>query len=326
MKRFAALTIAALAVLALLILLFGWIRNEPQAIPLQGEIEMGRMDVSSKVPGRLMTVHIRKGDRVESGDPLIELDGPELRARLLQAESAQAAAGAQRRKSETGLRSQELEAAHAQWQKAASALELAERTFARIDNLYQEGIVPRQRLDEVETQLSIRRADEVMAKAQLELAEEGARDEDREAAVALERQAYGNVLEVESFLLETLLKAPIDALVDDVVLRVGELAASGMPLVTLLDTSDVWIVFHVTEDRLHSLNEGSQIEVEIPATGSGKYVAEISYISVLPHFATWRATRSSRGFDVRTFEVHARLSKPVMQLRPGMSVLWHPTK
>lgn len=97
MKRFAALIIAALALLAFLILLFGWIRNEPQAAPLQGEIEMGRVDVSSKVPGRLVTVHIRRGDRVEMGDPLIELDGPELRAQLLQAESAQTAADAQRR-------------------------------------------------------------------------------------------------------------------------------------------------------------------------------------------------------------------------------------
>lgn len=323
MKRFAALIIAALALLAFLILLFGWIRNEPQAAPLQGEIEMGRVDVSSKVPGRLVTVHIRRGDRVEMGDPLIELDGPELRAQLLQAESAQTAADAQRRKSETGARKQELDAAHAEWQKAVSALALAERTFERIDNLYQEGVVPRQRLDEVETQLRIRRADEGMARAQRELAEAGAREEDRDAAIALERQAYGTVLEVQSYLKETLLRAPLNALVDDVVLRVGELAASGMPLVTLLDTSHVWIVFHITEDRLHSLNEGRRISVQIPAIGSDKYEAEISYISVLPHFATWRATRSSRGFDVRTFEVHARLSSPVRQLRPGMSVLWH---
>lgn len=326
MKRFVALIIAALASLALLILQIGWIRSEPQSIALQGEIEMARVDVSSKVAGRLLTVHVRKGDRVEAGDPLVELDGPELQARLFQAESARSAADAQRRKSEAGSRKQELDAARAQWQKAAAALELAERTFGRIENLYSEGVVPRQRLDEVETQLAISRADEGMARAQLEIAEEGAREEDRDAAAALERQAHGSVMEVESFIKETLLRAPLDALVDDIVLRVGELAASGMPLVTLLDTTDVWIVFQITEDRLHSVSEGSPIKVQIPAKGSVDYVAQISYISVLPHFATWRATRSSGGFDVRTFEVHARLSEPVTGLRPGMSVLWNPEK
>lgn len=326
MKRFAALTIAALASLALLFLLIGWIRSEPESIPLQGEIEMARVDVSSKVAGRLSAVHVRKGDRVEAGDPLVELDGPELKARLVQAESARTAADAQRRKSEAGARRQELDAARAQWQKAAAALELAERTFARIENLYSEGVVPRQRLDEVETQLAIRRADEAMARAQLEMAKEGAREEDRTAAAALERQAHGGVMEVESFIQETLLRAPLDALVDNIVLRAGELAASGMPLVTLLDTSDVWIVFQITEDRLRSISEGGPIRVQIPATGPDLRVAKITYISVIPHFATWRATRSSGGFDVRTFEVHARLSEPVDGLRPGMSVLWNPEK
>jgi HlyD family secretion protein len=303
--------------------LLWWMRHEVPLPPLQGQVEMAHIQLASKVPGRVLRVHVREGEQVAAGTLLLELEGPELEAKLDQARSVEQGASALLRKAESGLRTQEIAAAQAQWEKARAATELAAITFERMETLHAEGVIPRQRRDEVEAHYKAAVATEAMASFQLELAREGAREEDKQAASARVQQAEGGVREVTSYLTETQVEAPIQAEVDDVLVRVGELAGSGMPLVLLVDTSDVWVLFQITEDKLADYAVGSKIRVDIPAIAARGVPMEITRIAVMPQFATWRATRSSRGFDVRTFEMRARFSdlSVVEGLRPGMSVL-----
>lgn len=304
-------------------LFFWWSRQEPSLPPLQGEVEMANIQLASKVPGRVLRVHVREGDLVEAGQLLMELEGPELEAKLEQARSIESGASALLRKADRGLREQEIAAARAQWEKAKAAREYAELTLARMQHLFQEGVIPEQRRDEVETHFKAAVATETMALSQWELAIEGAREEDREAAAARVQQASGGVQEVVSYLSETAVRAPVAGEVDDVVLRVGELAGSGMPLVVMVDPEDAWVVFQVTELQMPGFQVGSKWKVSIPALGLTQVELVITRIAVMPHFATWRATRSGRVFDVRTFEMRARFVDPsaVAGLRPGMSVL-----
>jgi HlyD family secretion protein len=92
-------------------------------------------------------------------------------------------------------------------------------------------------------------------------------------------------------------------------------------VLTIVDLSDQWITVNVREDRLAGLRVGDTLPAVIPALGSGHLRFTVYYISPLGSFATWRATRESGGFDVRTFEVRARPPRPLEGMRPGMSAL-----
>lgn len=158
------------------------------------------------------------------------------------------------------------------------------------------------------------------AKSQYDMAVRGAREDEKAAADALSRQAAEGVAEVSSLASEAQLKAPRAGEVSRIVLHAGEVTPAGFPLVTLLDHSDKWVVFNIREDELASIEVGTKLAAEVPALGT-KADFEVYWISPRADYATWRSTRQSTGYDVRSFEVRARPVQPMDALRPGMSVL-----
>jgi len=105
---------------------------------------------------------------------------------------------------------------------------------------------------------------------------------------------------------------------------IAELAGAGFPILTLVDLTDIWVVFNIREDDFAGIRIGAPLDGAVPALGIGKVLFVIDTISPRGDYATWRATRQSSGYDVRTFEVRARPQSPVEGLRPGMSVLVAP--
>ena len=162
------------------------------------------------------------------------------------------------------------------------------------------------------------------ARAQYDLALSGARAEDRAAANAQERQVAAVVAEARVAQSEAALASPVAGEVAKVYAKVGEIAPQGVPVVTVVDLNDQWLVLNVREDRVQRFAIGSQFEGSIPALKQDKVTFKVTASSVLPDFATWRATRSDQGFDMRTFEIKARPIQPVAGVRPGMSVLVQP--
>lgn len=298
-----------------------WLSFRPQPVILEGEVEVTEIDVAAKVPGRVKAVAVRLGQTVRAGDLLFTLSSPEAEAKLTQAQAAQDAAGAMRRKAEAGARSQEVRAAWQQFARAQAAADLATMTLERIERLLAEGVVPQQRRDEIAAQAKAALAASDAAKAMAEMAEEGARDEDREAAAALEAQAGGAVSEVEAFLAETQIRAPADGEVAGLLIDAGEIAPAGFPVITLAQLHDLWIVLQVREDLLVEIGLGTEIDATVPALGDRAVRLKVDYLAALGAFATWRATSASSGFDLKTFEVRARPIEPVEGLRPGMTVL-----
>ena len=134
-------------------------------------------------------------------------------------------------------------------------------------------------------------------------------------------QAAGAVAEVEAFLEETRLVAPIDGEVVECVVDPGELVSAGYPILTLVDLDDIWVTFNLREDRLADLRMGDRLIARIPALGNQQVEFKISYISPLGEFATWRATQASGDFDLKTFEIRARPVQQAPGLRPGMSAI-----
>lgn len=298
-----------------------WEAYQPQPERMQGQIEAQQYNVSSKVPGRIEQVLVRKGDKVERGDLIFTLLSPELDAKLEQAKAGQEAAGAMAAQAEKGARSQEIAAARDQWQKAKAASALMGKTYQRVDNLYKDGVVAEQKRDEAYTQWQAARYTERAAYQMFEMAREGARDETKRAAIEKVRMAAGAVAEVEAYAADTQIESWHDGEVTQILLHEGELAPQGFPVVSVVDMNDAWAVFHVREDKLKEYNQGAEFKARIPALGDLKYSFKVSHVAVMGDFATWRTTDPAQGFDMRTFEVEARPTQPIDGLRVGMSVI-----
>lgn len=301
------------------ILVLAACRGNP--VTLQGETDAKQVTVAAKVAGRVDSLYVQEGDSVRRGQIVATLDGPEIRARATQALAARDAARAIRDKTRNGSREEDIRAARNNWLRAVASATIAETTYARLDRLQREGVVPVQRRDEAEANLRGTREGAEAAKAHYDLATAGARSEDRAAAFADLRRAEGAVAEAESYVSENVLRSAVNGQVLLKIMEQGELVAPGQPVITMVDLSDQWITLNLREDRLAGLRIRDTLVVTIPAVDSAARPFTVYYISPLGAFATWRATRETGGFDVRTFEVRARPVHPLPALRPGMSAL-----
>lgn len=314
--------LSAAAVACLLVLGVGfWMGTHPSEEPLYGVMQAKTVDVAAKVTGRVETLPVHEGDTVSAGQLLMTLDIPEVEAKLKEVEALKSAATARQSLVDEGARPQEIRAAKAQMQRAQAGQELAQKTFNRVHALYREGLISKQKHDEALAQK--KSADELLAaaKEQYDIALTGARTQEKQAATALTAQATGGVEQVESLVKEKNVTSPIASEISRIYVEIGEVAAAGLPLATLVDLSDQWAVFNIREDDLPEITKGAVLSAEIPALNAKNVQFKVYFINPRGDYATWRATRQSSGYDLRTFEVRARPVQPVSDLRPGMSVI-----
>lgn len=318
------LAIAALVagiVLVLFVIWGVWLAMHPAPEPLQGQIDATTVDVAAKIPGRLETVDVKEGDRVEKGALVATLSIPEIEAKMRQAQAVERAREAQASLAQEGARPQEREAARAMYERAAAAEDLAQKTFDRVERLFKEGFVPAQRLDEASANLRAAQKAALAAKQQWSIAETGARHQEKEAARAMASQAQGAVAEVQSYAVESEIRSPIAGEVSRVLLRAGEVAPQGFAVATVVDLEDQWAVFNLREDALQKIRVGTVLKVKVPALGGAPRDFKVYFINPKADYATWRATRQNSGYDLRTFEVRARPVEAIEGLRPGMTAL-----
>ncbi|OEE78994.1 hypothetical protein A1OQ_21560, partial [Enterovibrio norvegicus FF-162] len=218
-------------------------------------------------------------------------------------------------------RSQEINAARDQWQKARAGAQLAEKTFQRVDALYREGVTAEQKRDEAFTQWQASKYTENAARQMYNMAKEGARSETKRAAQEQVRMAAGAVAEVEAYAKDTKIHSWYQGEVSQILLQPGELSPQGFPVVTVIDMQDAWAVFNIREDKLNQFKKGAVFNASIPSLSDQAYAFEVTHVAPMGDFATWRATNSQQGYDMRTFEVEARPVKAIDGLRAGMSVL-----
>lgn len=312
--------VLAAAAIVVAVFLVGWYLTRTTPTLIQGTMECTTYKASSKIAGRIESMKVEQGQHVVKGELLYVLSTPELNAKLQQAEAVKSAAAAMDEKALTGARIQQIEAALNMWQKAQAGKELAQKTYERVKNLYDQGVVPAQKLDEATANFRAMEATEQAARAQYELVNDGASKEDKKAAAAQVRQAEGAVNEVESYLSDAMVYAPVTGEVSTIIAEQGELVGSGYPVVAILDLNDQWATFNIKETLLPKIKTGTRMTGYVPALGRDVEF-EVTYIAVQADFATWSATRTQGGFDIRTFAVKARPCSPDAQMRPGMSVI-----
>ena len=316
-----ALSLTAFAVVIVIVCVVGiytFRHREPEIV--QGQAEASEYRVSSKVPGRILKIMVHEGQQVKAGDTLAILDTPDINAKQAQANAVLSAATAQNAKAQKGAREEEIQGAYEIWQKAKAGLEIYEKSYRRVENLFAQGVVSEQKRDEAKAQYDAAAATEKAAKSQYDMAVNGAEKEIKEMAAAQMRQAEGVVAEVNSYIEETVLTASIDGEVSEIFPMVGELVGTGAPIMNIAVMDNMWVTFNVREDLLQDLTMGAVREAYVPALGRNVNV-KVSYLRDLGSYAAWKATKANGQYDLKTFEVRAVPQEKVENLRPGMTVI-----
>ena len=308
--------LVTMAVFAAVISLSIYFFSNSEPTYLQGQVEAKQINVAPKVPGRVKAIYKQEGDQVHKGDLLLELD-----AKLSQAEAARLAAQAQSDKAQRGARTEQIQAAYNVWQQAQAAADFAAKSYERVNNLYNDKVLPAQKKDEVYTQMVALQKQADAAKSQYEMAKNGARVEDKTAAQALVAQAQGVITEVNAYKDGAKVFAPADAEIQTIIPNEGEIVNAGYPVMNLIDSSDEWVVFNIREDKMADFKIGTKFKGIVPALANQEIEMEVKHIAVQADFATWTATKSKGDFDKKTFAIKAYPTEKIKDLRPGMSVL-----
>lgn len=294
------------------------IKQEPETI--QGQVEVSEYRVSSKVPGRILEIRVKEGDYVNVGDTLAILDAPEVRAKMTQAQSAENAAAAMDEMANNGARQEQVRGAFAVLQQAKAGLEIAQKSYNRVQRLYDEGVMTAQKRDEAFANYKALEAQVKAAQSQYDMARNGARSEEKKAAAAQVNRAKGAVAEVNSYIHETMQIAQMAGEVSDVYPKVGELVGTGSPIMSVSLMNDIWGTFNVREDQLDGMKVGSIVTAFVPAFKK-EIRMMVYYIKDQGSYAVWKATKSNGQYDLKTFEVKARPMDKLEGLRPGMSLI-----
>lgn len=320
-ERSLVVGLIALIVIIVVLALIGLFLLKPEPQIIQGQAEATQVRVSGKLPGRVVEFMVEEGQHVQAGDTLVHIHSSLVEAKLSQAEAMESVAKAQNKKVDSGTRIEMLNSAYDMWQQAQAGLTIAQKTYERMQSLYEKGVVSAQKRDEAEAAYKAMKATESAAKSQYEMAKAGAQAEDKAAAAAMVDAARGSVAEVESILDDSYLTAPTDGEISDIFPHVGELVSLGAPIMNVLKLDDMWVSFNVREDLLENLTMGAEVQAVIPALGNKEVTLKVFYIRDMGSYAVWRATKVTGQYDAKTFEVKARPVEPVDNLRPGMSVL-----
>ncbi len=315
-------TATAITLVIVAVIIVGFALPSPKET-IQGQAEATDYRVSSKIPARVLEIRVRKGDVVHQGDTLVVLDAPDIDAKLSQAHAAFDAAQALELKARNGARNEQIQGAYATWQKAVAGREVAEKTFRRVDRLFDSGVMAEQKRDEAYAQYQAAVATEKAAKSQYDMAVNGSRHEDLTAARAQVERAQGALSEVCSYVSETALVATADGVVTDIFPEVGELVGSGAPIMNVSVVDDMWFTFNIREDILPGITVGSETDVYVPAFDRTVRV-RISRISDVGSFAVWKATKALDKYDLKTFEVQAYPVRPeeLAGIRAGMTAVF----
>ncbi|MFT4072199.1 MAG: biotin/lipoyl-binding protein [Dysgonamonadaceae bacterium] len=312
------ISVFALVIIAVGLYGFFFLHHEDKII--QGEAEITEVRISSKVPGRIARFLVEEGDKVKKGDTLAILSIPDIDAKLAQADAAQQGAEAQNEKAVNGTRHEQVQGAYEMWQKSKAGLDIAKKSYDRVQSLFDKGVTTAQKRDEAEANYKASIATEKAAKSQYDMAVAGAQREDKEAAKAMVNRAKGAVAEVKSYINESYLISPIDGEISEKFPNVGELVGSGAPIMNVMDLTDKWGSFNVREDLLPNFKMNQVITVFVPALNKNVDL-KIYYLKDLGSYAAWKATKTTGQYDRKTFEVRARFVKEDIDVRPGMSLI-----
>lgn len=314
------LAVLAFAIVVVVVGLIGFLTLGKTDEIIQGEVEVAEYRVSSKLPGRVLELRVKEGDYVHVGDTLAILEMPEVDAQKRVAEATQGATDALSDLAEAGARKEQIQSAYQLMQQAMAAEEITRKSYTRMQNLYNEGVMSAQKRDEAFAAYKAAEAQVAVMKSQYELAKSGAREQEKAVARKNAQAAKSAVEVVNSVLRETIQISAVEGEVSSIYPKVGELVGMGSPIMSISILADTWGTFNIREDQLQGMKVGDTFTAFSPAFNKDVKM-RIYHIKDQGSYAVWKATKSNGQYDLKTFEVKARFAGKPEGLRPGMSLI-----
>jgi HlyD family secretion protein len=308
-----AVVVAAVAALSI------WYLVRPQPLLVQGEVDATRFDIAARVDGRVLEIPVERSQDVAAGAVLVRIDNPETIAKNEQALAAKIVAEAQLANINVGTRVEVIAARKAALERAEASVVLAQKTYDRTSQLAAQGNAPIARLDQATDALHESQRAVDQARSAYEQAVNGYTKEEHEIAEANVAKALADIKAVQAIIDQMVVYAPVASQLYQRNVEPGEYVSPGVPLVTLIDLGDLWIHFDLREDLVRTIKVGDRFDVRIPALSDRRIAVEVKLIATKGEYASWRATRATGNFDLRTFSIRAYPVEKVPELRPGMS-------
>ena len=311
----------ALIPVLLAVIAFGlWKSYQPAPLELQGRVEAETVQVATKVPSRIEEIYVEEGQRVKKGDVLVRLNSPEIQAKKQQAAAALQSALALQSTAERGSQEENIASLYANWQSLKAQQNLAKVSYERGANLFKEGVISRQRRDELYAASQSAAQMTEAAYQQYARAKRGSTSQQKSSADAQVDIAQAALDEANALEAETQLVAPVNGTVSKTYGKVSELVATAVPVVSLIE-DQMWVSLNIREDQYAPFQKMSSIEGYIPALDKTA-TFKIKQISAEGEFATIKTTRQTGGYDVRSFKLHLLPTQTMPELKVGMSVLF----
>jgi multidrug resistance efflux pump len=284
-----------------------------------GVVRATEVRVEPEVNGQLVSLEVKKGAAVKTGDVLARLSAVELTAQADQARAALGSAVASRDNVYAGVRREQVDALKAAISKAGARLDYVQAQLARTSTLARQSFESQQALDQAENDVAAAQADVAQAQANYDAAVAGPTREERAIADAQVQAAATAVTVLERRLDKMILRAPADGVVSVVAAEIGENVRAGRPILMVEASGRQWLSFNVREDRLGAIAMGKVVNVlrNGDAAAIKSVVTELRPIGV---FATWQAERVVGDHDRNTLRLRLDQDGQQKALEPGMTV------
>lgn len=307
-------------IIAVLIMAAGayklYLQSEDAKI-LTGTVEATKADITPRQGGYLRERPFKEGDRVEAGQAAAQLDVRDLEAQLAECDAALKKAQSQLIDLEKGARPQELREAAANVASARSVYKQSHADRLRYEELYSQGAVARQQLDQAVADDLVAINSLKAAREQEALLQEGNRVDEIEAQRAEVKRAEAALKNAQVDLADATLYSPVSGVVLSKNYEVGEYVAAGMSVATIVDLSDCWVRVYVPSDVLGSIKLGQECDVKIDAYPDKVFKGRIKEISDSAEYTPRNSiTRRERANLV--FAVKVALPNEEGIFKPGM--------
>ncbi|GAO43513.1 HlyD family secretion protein [Flavihumibacter petaseus] len=307
--------------LVLIIALWVWTRSASKPAPetVIGMVEAESVDVAASFPGRLDSLLVREGDTIQKGQLLAVLHSSEISTVQQQALAAVDAARGQLTLLQQGARPQLIKSAENIYRIAQDQYELFDKTYARMQRLYNDEVVSGQEKDIVYFRYQAAQKEMETAKLNLEMLQQGANPALIQSAKAILRQAEEGYALTKNLKDNTRVYAPESGVVSQVVIKQGEVVAIGYPMMTIREHGGLYIQFNVRQDKAGSLQAGTIAPVSVPGAEPKNFNLKITEVSPSLEFANWVPVKEQGQFELRTFTIKGVPVVSVKGLRPGMT-------
>ncbi len=268
-------------------------------------------ELSSKIGGRVKKAYVDRGDYVEEGDLILQIEDAEFEAQVQQSEARLASAKARLAQMKAGSRRQEIGSAKAAVAAAKATAAKARAVLGRQEELAREGIVSPQELDLARADSGVAAANVKTATENLRLVEAGPRQEEIDVAAAQVQEAAANLAFAKIQLAFTEIRAPVSGTLLYEMAKKGELVTSstfGGSRGSVADLTDLQVEIDVNEDDFPKVSMGQQCDIRVDSHPKVVIRGELDEIA------------PSADRQKATIPVKVRIIDPPDFVRPGISV------